>query len=96
MTIRCDVRGMRYYRRENKLSDGDRIILVREPDNQHDKYAISLWTSDAENQPLEQIGHLPREIVPFLAAINDSQGLNVIATYCEGGMVNLEFPKEPA
>ncbi|HZP73737.1 MAG TPA: HIRAN domain-containing protein [Gaiellaceae bacterium] len=42
---------------------GARLVLVREPDNEHDPNAIGIWN---ESRTL-QAGYVPREVAPELA-----------------------------
>ena len=58
----CGVAGLQYYsyRRDDGLGGrispqaGDRLVLVREPDNRHDRNAVEVWW---RNQ--HRLGHLP-------------------------------------
>ena len=42
---------------------GQRLSLVREPENEHDPNAVAIWN---ESRTL-QVGYVPREIAPELA-----------------------------
>ncbi len=50
---------------------GRRLVLVAEPDNEHDPNAVAIWN---EERTL-QVGYVPREIAPELAG--DEQALSL-------------------
>jgi hypothetical protein len=49
---------------------GDRLVLIRAPDNQHDANAIEVWWRNAI-----RIGHLPRELAAEMAPLLDAGAL---------------------
>jgi len=52
------VRGYHVYQRIWTPFVGERATTVREPDNEHDRYAVAVL----EDETLCTVGHLPREI----------------------------------
>ncbi len=54
MRITCSISGIKYY---NFIapSNGDRLILMPEPNNRHDKFAVAVY-----NTLSQQIGYLPK------------------------------------
>lgn len=42
--------------------DGDRILLVREPDNPYDKYAVVVMHKKLKSGKTTEIGYVPREL----------------------------------
>lgn len=59
---------------------GDRIQLVRRPDNRHDRNAVEVWWRDGRFQ----LGHIPRKEAAELAPLLDA-GCNVIGHIWSGG-----------
>eukprot|EP00127_Corallochytrium_limacisporum_P003004 Clim_evm51s144 gene=Clim_evmTU51s144 len=62
--IECNVVGVQYY--TGLCDKGEHLLLVREPNNPHDKWAVK-----ACNMNGVQIGHLPRALVAHLAPLMD-------------------------
>jgi len=52
------IRGYHVYQRIWTPFIGERATTVREPDNEHDRYAVAML----EDETLCTVGHLPREI----------------------------------
>lgn len=71
----CGVAGLQYYsyRRDDGLGGrvspqvGDRLVLVREPDNRHDRNAIEVWWRNEH-----RLGHLPRDVAAYVAGLLDA------------------------
>ena len=63
---------------------GRRVVLVREPENEHDPNAVAIWN---EEQTL-QLGYVPRETAPELRG--DEQALSLWRV--EGGLRVLIVP----
>ncbi|MEG1254589.1 HIRAN domain-containing protein [Clostridium sp.] len=62
------VSGIKYYLEElsTKIKHKDKIILIREPENKYDKYAISVL-----NVKNEKIGYVPRDKNKIFSRIMD-------------------------
>ena len=65
------------------LSEGDRLLLVREPENPYDERAILV-----ENLEGEKLGYIPRRKNEVLASLMDA-GKSIYARVC-----HLEDPEE--
>ena len=65
---------------------GRRLVLVREPENEHDPDAVGIWN---EERTL-QAGYVPREVAPELAG--DEQALSLWRV--EGGLRVLIVPAD--
>jgi hypothetical protein len=78
------VRGFQYYeglRLLEEMKEGDMLELVREPDNEHDKYAIALhWNN-------HKIGYIPRERNNILSKLLD---IGILEMMAEISFVNTE------
>ncbi len=67
--LQCFVRGFRYYKGESllpKMKVGDMLELVREPENEHDEFAIALHFNR------EKIGFIPMESNEVLSRLMDA------------------------
>lgn len=72
--LQCFVRGFQYYEGPKlikSLNETKNLTLVREPDNEHDKYAIALYF---ENQ---KIGYIPRETNKILSRMIDADLIKI-------------------
>jgi len=47
---------------DSSFDPGARLVLVAEPDNEHDPNAVAIWNADRTLQA----GYVPREVVPDL------------------------------
>jgi len=57
--------------RDTSFDPGNRLALVREPDNEHDPNAIGVWNAERTLQA----GYVPREVVPELSG--DEQAVSL-------------------
>jgi hypothetical protein len=70
----CAVAGLQYYRyaRQDELlgrvipQPGDRLQIIRDPDNEYDRRACEVWWRNAH-----QLGHLPRGAARLVAPLLD-------------------------
>ena len=69
LIVRCALAGSQYHGLAEvgtRMAPGDRLELLREPENRHDPAAVRvLWQG-------RQIGYLPRALNPPLAAALDA------------------------
>jgi len=70
--LRTEVVGMQHY--EGRIQPGEELALEREPANPHDRNAIRVMNSRAE-----QVGHLPRTLAAWLAQLLDAGKVRVEA-----------------
>ncbi|MGI6417647.1 MAG: ARPP-1 family domain-containing protein [Thermoguttaceae bacterium] len=64
------IAGMQYY--DATVGAGEQVNLEREPDNRHDPCSIRV-----ENGRCQPVGHLPRQIVAWLAPLIDSDQVHI-------------------
>jgi hypothetical protein len=79
--------GIRYA--EVRADPGEKICLIREPDNQYDANAVRV-----ENATGKKLGHVKREQVAVLAPLLDRLSgpfEGVTTNYGDGWMQNLHF-----
>ncbi|KAJ3993334.1 SNF2 family N-terminal domain-containing protein [Lentinula boryana] len=76
VSMKAQVVGLQYYK--GLVGPGEEVILVREPNNIHDRNAIRV-----DNIGHAQVGHIPRSVVAKLAPLMDSRAITV-----EGVMYN--------
>ena len=77
-TIVTSVVGVTFENRQEviaRLSEGERISLIREPDNAFDPNAVKVVRWDHQ-----QVGYLDREVAKILAPKMDYYGRPIIAT----------------
>lgn len=82
------IAGLQYYDYDDddeligsiRPEHGDRVQLVRRPDNRHDRNAVEIWWRDARFQ----LGHIPRKEAAELAPLLDD-GANVRGYIWTGG-----------
>ncbi len=87
LVVLCPVAGLQFYDywRDDGLggravpAEGDRVSLVRQPDNAHDRRAIEVWWKNGV-----RLGHLPRPWARRLAPWMDI-GLHVSAAIRDPG-----------
>jgi hypothetical protein len=56
---------------DSSFDPGERLALVREPDNEHDPNAVALWNAARTLQA----GYVPRDVAPSLA--EDAQAVSL-------------------
>lgn len=70
----CELAGSQYQDLKNhvvpKLQENDPLLLIREPDNYHDKNAIAVYTTSGL-----KLGYLPREHNLILSRLMDEGNL---------------------
>lgn len=70
----CQVTGSQYLQLKDhvlpKLREGDSLLLMREPNNEHDKHAISVYTTGGL-----KMGYLPRNNNLILSRLMDEGNL---------------------
>ncbi|KAJ3791022.1 SNF2 family N-terminal domain-containing protein [Lentinula aff. detonsa] len=76
VSMKAQVVGLQYYK--GLVGPGEEVILVREPNNIHDRNAIRV-----DNIGHTQVGHIPRSVAAKLAPLMDSRAITV-----EGVMYN--------
>ncbi|KAJ3989960.1 SNF2 family N-terminal domain-containing protein [Lentinula detonsa] len=76
VSMKAQVVGLQYYK--GLVGPGEEVILVREPNNVHDRNAIRV-----DNIGHTQVGHIPRSVAAKLAPLMDSRAITV-----EGVMYN--------
>ncbi len=72
----CMAAGFQYYQGLaliNELAPGDRLMLVREPGNSHDRLAVEIYTPDHR-----KLGYLP-QYLNEIPAIHLDNGKNLYA-----------------
>jgi len=70
------VAGFRFYKGMELLAymqEGDLLELVREPNNEHDNWAVALYWNN------EKIGYVPRDENALLSRLLDAKALDIIA-----------------
>lgn len=75
--LQCFVAGFRFYKGMellNEMEVNDFIELRREPENQHDDFAIALYWQQ------EKIGFIPAEYNAIIARLLDASALPLLAT----------------
>ena len=68
---------------DSSFDPGARLVLVAEPDNEHDPNAVAIWNADRTLQA----GYVPREVVPDLQG--DEQAVSLWRAGAEGPRVLL-------
>ena len=68
--IDTEIVGIQYH--EAEARSGEKAFFNREPDNQYDINAINV-----KNEDFEDIGHLPRKLVSWLAPLIDSGAIRI-------------------
>lgn len=79
------VAGLTYENRvENysALNIDDKLILVRDPENPHDKSAIKVETENGE-----ELGYVPKEMAEELAQRLDKKEVFNLTVYAKGGSI---------
>jgi hypothetical protein len=71
---------------DESFEPGRRLSLVREPDNEHDPNAVSIWNAERTLQA----GYVPREVAPDLTG--DEQAVSLWRV--EGGLRVLIVPPD--
>ena len=71
---------------DDSFEPGRRLVLVPEPDNEHDPNAVGIWN---EERTL-QVGYVPRDVAPELAG--DEQAVSLWRV--EGGLRVLIVPAD--
>lgn len=70
VVLECHVAGTSYLDLasiEPRLNPNDRFLLIRETENEHDKFAVAIYTSDNE-----KLGYLPRAKNETIARLLDA------------------------
>ncbi|KAK2463186.1 hypothetical protein APHAL10511_004841 [Amanita phalloides] len=78
-TCTTKVVGIQYYR--GMVGPGEEVLLVREPQNPHDRNAIQV-----KNISGIQVGHIPRQIASQLATLLDRRAVTVEGVMNEGNL----------
>ena len=71
---------------DSSFDPGRRLVLVREPENEHDPNAVAIWN---EERTL-QVGYVPREVAPELHG--DEQAVSLWRV--DGGLRVLVAPAD--
>src|SRR4051794_40354696 len=70
IVLECHVAGTSYHNLdeiETQLNLNDRLLLIRESENEHDKFAVAIYTSRRE-----KLGYLPRSKNETIARLLDA------------------------
>lgn len=77
------VRGVTFYQIQfDTIRINDELVWQRDPGNQYDRNAISLWHNE------NQVGHIAKEIAAELAPLLDANDVNlkVVVSAITGGL----------
>jgi single-stranded-DNA-specific exonuclease len=76
-----------------RMTAGEWLRGVREPDNEYDSGAVALWRVDERGVAAEQVGYIPRAEAPMVARLMDAEGYEVWGFVDEvtGGSDGLSF-----
>lgn len=84
MQLRTAIVGGQYHpgalERARKLKARERLVLMREPTNPHDKNAVAVMTEDGL-----KLGYVPRTDSPAVAKVLDSGHEPVVLVVVSGG-----------
>ncbi|MFG6084069.1 HIRAN domain-containing protein [Paracoccus litorisediminis] len=83
---RFPIAGLQFYdyNRSDELigqirpKSGDRLLLIRKPENRHDANAIEIWWREGQHK----LGHVPRDVACHLAPAMDAGG-EMVRAYAE-------------
>jgi len=76
------IAGADHYQHSAPLKPGIELELRREPENQYDTNAVSIWYVD-------KLGYIPRPMAVMLAPMIDSGQVTVAAFYEQGISIHL-------
>ncbi|REJ85194.1 MAG: restriction endonuclease [Bacteroidetes bacterium] len=85
LVLECHIAGTSYLDLEEiepKLKEGDKFLLIREPENKHDEFAVAIFT-----QEKEKLGFLPRDRNETIARLLDA-GKMIFASMVKKEMMN--------
>ncbi|MFM7216412.1 MAG: HIRAN domain-containing protein [Bacteroidota bacterium] len=70
VVLECHIAGTSYLeldKVEPGLKQGDKLLLLREPDNEHDRFAVVIFTAESQ-----KLGYLPRNRNESVARLLDA------------------------